>query len=108
MVLYQRSQFKKLPRPVRDFLRHKFNLPAEYLDILRCLENAGADGEIQATSISIFSPVRAREHRLSIKTAADLGRYPEMVLFKGRIDSRGGVDIADRRGPVWQGRVEHQ
>src|SRR4030042_3532342 len=97
MVIYHRSQVRKLPRIVQDFMRQKFNLPAEYLDILRCLENAGADNGNQATSISIFSPVRAREHRLTIKTAADLGRYPEMVLFKGHIDSHGSIEITDRR-----------
>jgi hypothetical protein len=106
MVIYQKSQARKLPRPVQDFLRHKFNLPTEYPGILRYLENAGGDGENQTTSISIFSPIRAREHRLNIKTAADLGRYPEMVLFKGNIDSQGGIDIADHRGPVWHGRNE--
>jgi hypothetical protein len=108
MVIYHRSQVRKLPRPVQDFMRHKFNLPAEYLGILRCLENVRSANGNQATSISIFSPVRAREHHLAIKTVADLGRYPEMVLFKGHIDSRGGVDIADRRGPVWHGRIERQ
>ena len=108
MVIYHRSQVRKLPRIVQDFMRHKFNLPAEYLDILRCLENAGADNGNQATSISIFSPVRAREHRLAIKTTADLGRYPEMVLFRGHVDSRGGIDVADQRGPVWGYRTERQ
>ncbi len=108
MVIYQKSQVRKLPRPVQDFLKRRFNLPEEYLKILRCLENTGQDSVNQTTNISIFSPIRAREHRLNIKTAADLGRYPEMVLFKGHIDSRGGVDIDDRRGPVWHGRVEHQ
>ncbi len=105
MVVYKRGQVKKLPRPVQDFLRHKFNLPAEYLNFLRYLENDGADVKNQAISINIFSPVRAREHRLNIKTTADLGRYPEMVLFKGHIDRQGGIDIIDRRGPVWHGRA---
>lgn len=108
MVIYHRSQVRKLPRRVQDFMIHKFNLPAEYLGILRCLESAGSGNGNQSTSISIFSPVRASEHHLAIKTAADLGRYPEMVLFKGHIDSRGGVDIDDRRGPVWHGGVERQ
>lgn len=108
MVIYHRSQVRKLPRTVQDFMRHKFNLPAEYLGILRCLESNGSASDNQATSISIFSPVRAREHRLAIKTTADLGRYPEMVLFRGHFDSRGGIDIADQRGPVWGYRNERQ
>jgi len=102
MVLYNKSQVSKLPKPVRDYMRRKFNLPAEYLGILRCLKQTGANGKNQTTSISIFNPVRVQENRLTIKTVRDLKRYPEMVLFKGRIDSRGGVYIADRRRPVWE------
>lgn len=108
MVIYHRSQVRKLPRLVQDFMRHKFNLPAEYLGILRCLENNGAADGNQATSISIFSPIKALEHHLAIKTTADLGRYPEMILFRGHFDNRGGVDIADRRGPVWGHKPEQQ
>jgi hypothetical protein len=98
MVSYNKERIKKLPKSVQDYMRRKFNLPAEYLGILRCLENSGANGGRQGNSISIFSPVRVREHRLTIMNAEDLRRYPEMVLFKGRIDSRGGVNIDDRRG----------
>jgi hypothetical protein len=100
MVLYNKSQVKKLPKSVQDYMRRRFNLPAEYLGILRCLKLGGDNGKERDISISIFSPVRAREYRLVIRTAADLKRYPEMVLFKGRINGRGGVYIADRRGPA--------
>jgi hypothetical protein len=108
MVIYHRSQVRKLPRTVQNYMRYKFNLPIEYLGILRCLENAGAVSGNQATSISIFSPVRAHEHHLAIKTTADLGRYPEMVLFRGHFDNQGKVDIADQRGPVWGYKPERQ
>jgi hypothetical protein len=100
MVLYKKNQIRKLPKAVQDYMRRKFNLPAEYLGILRCLMRGRANGEERDVNISIFSPVRAQEYRLVIRTTADLKRYPEMVLFKGRIDSRGGVYIADRRGPA--------
>ena len=108
MVIYHRSQVKKLPKTVRDYMRHEFNLPMEYLGILRCLENTRSNNGKQTMSISIFSPVRAQEYHLAIKTAADLVRYPEMVLFKGHIDSHGGVEITDRRGPMWGYRPEQQ
>jgi hypothetical protein len=98
MVLYNQGRIRKLPKSVQDYMRRKFNLPAEYLGILRCLEKDGANGGQPGISISIFSPVRAQEYRLVIKSAEDLKRYPGMVLFKGRIDSRGGVAIDDRRG----------
>jgi hypothetical protein len=102
MVLYHKSQVSKLPKPVQDYMRRKFNLPAEYLGILRCLKQPGTNGNDRDVNITIFSPVRAREYRLAIRNAADLKHFPEMVLFKGRIDKQGGVYIADRRGPVWQ------
>jgi hypothetical protein len=98
MVLYKKNQVRKLPKTVQDYMRRKFNLPAEYLGILRYLTMGRANGK-RNISISIFSPAKAREYRLVIKTTADLKRYPEMILFKGRIDNRGGVYIADRRGP---------
>lgn len=101
MVIYQKNQAKKIPKAVQNYMRRKFNLPIEYLGILRCLENTRADNGNRTISLSIFSPFKAREHRLTIKTAADLGRYPEMVLFKGQVDSHGSIDITDRRGPVW-------
>jgi hypothetical protein len=106
MVLYNKKQIRKLPKPVQDYMRRKFNLPAEYLGILRCLKKVGANGgEKSVINISIFSPVRAQEHHLVIKSAEDLKRYPGMVLFKGRIDSLGGVYIADQRGPMWIQRL---
>jgi len=101
MVIYQKSQVRKLPRSIQDYMQRKFNLPVEYLGILRCLENTGAGNGNHTTSLSIFSPVKAREHRLRIRNAGDLGRFPEMVLFEGRIDEAGGIDVADRRRPVW-------
>ncbi len=108
MVIYQKSQVRKLPRAVQDYMRRKFNLPVEYLGILRCLENIRSDNGTRVTSISIFSPVKASEHHLKIKNAGDLGRFPEMVLFKGRTDSAGGIIIADRRRPVWGNKTRRQ
>jgi hypothetical protein len=101
MVVYKQSQARKVPKAVRDYMRRKFNLPVEYLGILRCLENRRSDNGNRTISLSIFSPVRARDYRLKIKTSVDLERFPEMVLFKGQIDSKGGIEIIDRRGPVW-------
>jgi len=106
MVIYQKSQVRKLPRAVQDYMRRKFNLPIEYLGILRCLENTRADNGNRITSISIFSPIKAREHHLKIKSAGDLARCPEMVLFKGHLDNAGSIEITDRRRPVWGNNTE--
>jgi hypothetical protein len=89
-------------------MRHKFNLPVEYLSTLRCLAKMRSNKGKLSAMISIFSPVRAQEYHLAIKTIADLGRYPEMVLFKGHVDSHGGVDITDRRGPMRGYKPEQQ
>jgi hypothetical protein len=108
MVICHRSQVKKIPKTIRDYMRHKFNLPVEYLGTLRCLANMRSNNGKLSAIISIFSPVRAQEYNLAIKTIADLGRYPEMVLFKGHIDSHGDIEIADRRGPMRGYRPEQQ
>jgi hypothetical protein len=102
MFIHQKNQGKKLPRPVSDYMRYRFNLPQEYLGVLRYIEQEKPASENRARSISIFSPIRARERHLSIRTTQDLGHYPEMVLFNGHFDGRGKVYIADRRSPVWQ------
>ena len=104
MVRYAESKVKKLSRHIQEFMRHRFNLPVEYLGILRCLEITKQVNGNKSTSLNIFSPVRAKEYHIKIKTFTDLERYPEMVLFKGHIDSDGVISVTDRRGPAWKYR----
>jgi hypothetical protein len=99
MVEYQKSQIKKLTRPVQEFMIRQFNLPIEYLDVLRCLEIGEA---AKRKGFCVFSPAKAREYRLTIRTRADLGKHPEMILFKGYIDREGTIKINDRRRAIWE------
>jgi hypothetical protein len=91
------SKAKKLPRPVHEYMRHRFNFISEYLDTLRCFEYDGTVNRKEVSCIRIFSPYRAKEHRLSIRTKSDLDQHPEMLLFEGYIDRQGSAYVADRR-----------
>lgn len=63
---------KKLPRPVHEYMWQRFILLSEYLDTLRCFEYGGTVNGKEVNCIRIFSPRRAKEQRLSIRTKADL------------------------------------
>ena len=93
------SKAKKLPKPVRDYMMWKFDLLPEYLEMLRCFEYTGPFKGKQVMHVNIFSPDIARERHLLIKTNLELEHHPEMLLYKGHIDSKERVFVADRRAP---------
>jgi len=94
------SKAKKLPRPVHEYMRHRFIFLSEYLDTLRCFEyNEVVNGK-KVRCVRIFSPYRAEEQHLSIRSRVDLEQHPEMLLFEGYIDRQGSVYVADRRPPL--------
>ena len=95
-----KNEAKKLPTLVRDYMEHKFDLLPEYLDMLRCFKYDGVVNGKEVRCVRIFSPYRAKEQRLSIRTKSDLDQHPEMLLFEGYIDRQGSVYVADRRLPV--------
>ena len=94
------NKAKKLPRPVHEYMQHRFILLSEYLDTLRCFEYDGVVNGKEARCVCIFSPYRATEHHLCIKAKSDLDQHPEMLLFEGYTDRQGSVYVADRRPPV--------
>jgi len=94
------SEAKKLPRLVHEYMRHRFILLPTYLDTLRCFEYDGVINGKEARCFCIFSPYRAKEQHLSIRSRVDIEQHPEMLLFKGYIDRQGSVYVADRRAPV--------
>ena len=96
---------KKLPRPVQEYMKHRFNLLPEYLGLLRCFEYDGQVNEKRVRCIRIFSPNRAREYHLSITTDEDLRQHPGMLVFEGYIDSQGSVYVADWRAPLRQAKT---
>ena len=91
------NEAKKLPKSVREYMRHRFILLPEYLDTLRCFEYDGRVDDKRVRCIHIFSPYLAREYRLSITTDLDLQQHPEVLLYEGYIDDKGKVYVADRR-----------
>ena len=99
------SKAKKLPKPVRDYMMWKFDLLTEYLEMFRCFEYIGLFKGKQVMYVNIFSPDIARERHLLIKTNLELEQHPEMLLYKGHIDSKGSVYVADRRAPVTRVRA---
>ena len=94
------NEARKLPRPVHEYMQRRFTLISEYLDTLRCFECEGVVSGKEVRCIRIFSPYRAKEQLLSIKTEADLDQHPEMLLFEGYIDRQGSAYVADRRPPL--------
>ena len=91
---------KKLPKRVHGYMRWTFDLLPEYLDMLRCFEYTGLFKGRHVIYVNIFSPDMARESHLSIKTNLEWEQHPEMLLYKGYIDSKERVYIADSRVPT--------
>jgi len=73
----------------------------EYVDMLRCFERQEMMGDKPVRRLSIFSPDRADEHHLSIRTLADLMQHRELLEYEGHIEPDGTVYVADRRRPFF-------
>ncbi|MBI3931699.1 MAG: hypothetical protein HY325_06710 [Chloroflexi bacterium] len=93
------NEAKRLPRTIQEYMRRRFGLLPEYLELLRCFEYEGRVNDKQVRRISIFSPNKAREQELLIKTRQDLEQHPELLFYEGYIDSQGNAYAADRRMP---------
>ena len=93
------NEAKRLPRAIQEYMRHRFSLLPEYLELLRCFEYVGQVNGKQVRRISVFSPNKAREKKLLIKTRQDLEQHPELLFYEGYIDSEGNAYVADRRIP---------
>ena len=98
--LRNENEAKRLPRAIQEYMQRRFILLPEYLELLRCFEYDGQVNGKQVRRISIFSPLKAREKRLIIKTRQDLEQHPELLLYEGYIDSQGKAYVADRRAPT--------
>jgi len=98
--LWHGDEDRRLPKPIQDYMRHRFMLLPEYLELLRCFEYDDQINGKMVRHIRIFSPNKAREKNLAIRTRQDLESYPEMLLYEGYIDSQGKAYVADRRSPI--------
>ena len=97
--LRNENNVKRLPTAIQEYMRRRFDLLPEYLELLRCFEYDGQINGKQVRRISIFSLGKARERKLLIKTRQDLGQHPELLFYEGYIDSQGNAYVADRRTP---------
>jgi hypothetical protein len=91
------GEARRLPKAVREYMRYRFLLLPEYLDLLRCFE---FDGELQGSPVKmvkIFSPAAARDAGVSIQTRHDLERHHDLLLYEGHLDGQGKAYVADRR-----------
>ena len=93
------NEAKRLPRAIQEYMRRRFDLLPEYLELLRCFEYDGQVNGKQVRRISIFSPNKTREKKLLIKTRQDLEQHPELLFYEGYIDGEGNTYVADRRTP---------
>jgi len=97
---HQHQTAKKLPKPVYDYMKHRFIFMEEYLDTLRCFEFDGLVNGKEVTCVRIFSPRQARDRHIVINNRPDLDKYENMLLFEGHIDRQGNAYVADRRAPA--------
>jgi len=97
--LWNENEAKRIPKAIQEFMRRRFNLLPEYLELLRCFEYDGQVNGKQVRRIKIFSTSKAREKKLLIKTRQDLEQHPELLFYEGYIDKEGKAYVADRRTP---------
>jgi len=93
------NEAKRLPRAIQEYMQRRFNLLPEYLKLLRCFEYDGQVNGKQVRRVRIFSPSKALEKKLLIKTRQDLEQHPELLFYEGYIDSEGNAYVADRQAP---------
>ena len=105
--LRNENKVKRLPRAIQEYMRRRFDLLPEYLKLLRCFEYNGQVNGKQVRRVRIFSPNKALEKKLSIKTWQDLEQHPELLFYEGYIDSQGNAYVADRRAPSSRGKATY-
>jgi hypothetical protein len=102
-----KNEARRLPKSIQEYMRVRFKLLPEYLELLKCFEYQGTVGGKQVRRFSIFSPGGAAEKHVVIRTRQDLEQHPDMLLFEGYIDSQGNAYAADRRAPVKMRKAAH-
>jgi hypothetical protein len=100
LSVWHRSEAKKLPKPVQEYMKHRFHFLPEYLDTLKCFEYSSQVNGKSVRRLRIFSPARAQEQHFIINSNLDLERHPDLLLYEGYIDNRENAYVADRRAPL--------
>ena len=99
MYLSHHSNGKRLPKEIRDYIRKRFMLTPEYVNVLRCFEYEGTVGEKPVRRFRIYDEKDAAHKKLVLKQIGDLDKEPGTVIFEGYIDKAGNAYAADRRVP---------
>jgi hypothetical protein len=102
LSLWHKSEAKKIPKPVHEYMKHRFHFLPEYLDTLKCFEYSSQVNGKSVRRLRIFSPAGAQEQHLEINSNLDLERHPELLLYEGYIDYQGNAYVADRRAPLYR------
>jgi len=91
---------KKLPKPINDYMRRRFDVLPEYLDTLRCFEFEGTVNDKVVMRYRIYSPIKAQQQNITIAGLSDLEQHPGMLLYEGYINKEGQSYVADRRSSL--------
>ena len=95
----EKTDARRIPEAVQEYLKKRFLLRADYIGELRCFDDEGMlDGQT-VMQVHIFSPALARKKGLLIRDKGDLQRHPEVLFFEGYVSALGKVYLADRRLP---------
>jgi len=97
ILFWHNTEYHRLPKQVKEYMRFTFGLNNEYLNELRCFKYDGILNEQPVEYIRIFNPRLAWRYYVPIKTNADLDTTPEALLYEGYIDDEGNVHIEDKR-----------
>ncbi len=103
--IWHDTEVKKVPKAIQEYMRHRFGLLPEYLELLRCFEYDGQVDGKQVRFINIFSPNRAQEKNVIISIRQDLAQHPEMLLYEGYTDNQRNIYMTDRRVPIMKAKV---
>ncbi len=97
--LWERTEAKRLPQSVREYIRKRFMLTVDYIDRLKCFEFEDEFHGEPVKRLHIFSPEDVKKAGLVIRKISELEQHPEVILFEGYMDYLDRVYIADRRMP---------
>lgn len=97
---WKHSEVKRIPKPVLQYIRRRFMLPALYIAGLRCVQHEEMLHGEQVLRMRIFDPYLANTIGFTVNKYQDLEVHPELIQFAGYIDRRGVVYVADRRSPA--------
>lgn len=93
----RREASRVLRAAIRVAITDQFELPAEVLSRLGCIEKAGRYSGRPVMYICIFDRTLVPEGGRAIRKWDDVMAHGEALLFEGHIEKDGSVKLLDRR-----------